>query len=163
MKENLILIGMMGCGKSTVGALLSARLGRELVDTDAMIEAQEGCSIPALFAERGEAYFRDCEIRAARALADRAGLVIACGGGLPMREACIRPLWESGVVFWLDRDPGEIYDSGVLGDRPLAQDGRTAFLERFCQRAPIYRRWAHHIISAASPEAAAEAILEVIQ
>ena len=51
MKENLILIGMMGCGKSTVGVLLSARLGRELVDTDAMIEAQEGCSIPALFAD----------------------------------------------------------------------------------------------------------------
>ena len=61
--KNLVLIGMMGCGKSTVGALLARRLGRTLADTDALIETQEGCTIPELFARKGEEYFRACERR----------------------------------------------------------------------------------------------------
>ena len=68
------------------------------------------------------------------------------------------------MVFWLCRDPGLTYDSGVLGDRPLAQDGRAAFLDRFAQREPVYRKWADHIITdPASPEAGLNAILEVLR
>ena len=97
-------------------------------------------------------------------LARQTGLVIACGGGLPLHADAIAPLHETGVVFWLCRDPGLTYDSGVLGDRPLAQDGRAAFLDRFAQREPVYRRWAHHIITdPASPEAGLNAILEVLR
>ena len=153
--KNIVLIGMMGCGKSTVGALLAKRLGVELIDTDALIEAREGRTIPWIFRERGEDYFRACEERVAGELAGTSGLVISCGGGLPH---------GSGTVFFLCRDPGVTYDSGVLGDRPLAQGGREAFVERFARREPVYRRWAHHVISdPPSPEAAADAILEVLK
>ncbi len=161
--KNIVLIGMMGCGKSTVGALLARRLGRELADTDVLIETREGRTIPELFAQRGERYFRDCERRVSQELAGQEGLVIACGGGLPLREDCIGPLRESGTVFFLYRDPEEIYDTVSMAGRPLGQGGRAAFLERFRQREPVYRARADHIITDfSSPEATADAIMEVM-
>ena len=75
MEKNIVLIGMMGCGKSTIGALLAQRLGRELVDTDALIEKREGRSIPDIFAREGEEHFRALEQAAAEELAARGGLV----------------------------------------------------------------------------------------
>ena len=161
MDQNIVLIGMMGCGKTTVGWLLARRLGRELVDTDAWIEAQAGRSIPELFAEEGEAGFRARERRAAEALSRRRGLVIACGGGLPTQEAAMAPLKETGLVFWLYRDSGETYDTVSMAGRPLGQGGRAAFVERFRQREPLYRRWADHFIAEPTQEAAAAAIAAI--
>lgn len=161
--RNIVLIGMMGCGKSTVGALLAQRLGRTLADTDAFVERTEGRTIPALFAAEGEEYFRRAEEAAARTLAARSGLVVACGGGLPLREESIRPLKESGTVFFLRRDPGEIYDTVSMDGRPLGQGGKEAFLARFAQREPVYRRWADHVIAEfTTPDATVRAILEVL-
>ena len=164
MRGNLILIGMMGCGKSTVGRLAAEKLGLAFVDTDERIERASGRTIPEIFASEGEEGFRARELDVSRALAREGGLVIACGGGLPLRPDAMAPLKETGLVFWLCRDPGVTYDSGVLGDRPLAQDGRAAFLERFAQREPVYRKWADHIITdLASPKAGLNAILEVLR
>lgn len=81
-----------------------------------------------------------------RALAREGGLVIACGGGLPTRAEAIAALKASGVVFWLNREPAVIYDTVSMAHRPLGQGGKEAFLERFRQREPIYRRWADYII-----------------
>ena len=128
--NNLILIGMMGCGKSTVGRLAAEKLGLAFVDTD----------------ERIEADFRARELDVSRALAREGGLVIACGGGLPTRAEAIAALKASGVVFWLNREPAVIYDTVSMAHRPLGQGGKEAFLERFRQREPIYRRWADYII-----------------
>ena len=75
--KNIILIGMMGCGKTTCGRLLARRLGRELVDTDALIVEREGRSIPDIFAQSGEDYFRAREVEAAGELARREGLIVA--------------------------------------------------------------------------------------
>lgn len=161
MKNNVVLIGMMGCGKSTVGRILSEWLGLELVDTDLYIEQRERRSIPDIFAADGEAYFRERELEAALSLGGRENLVIACGGGLPLREDCIRPLKDSGLVFFLRRDPGETYDAVSMSDRPLAQDGRDAFLDRFRQREPVYRRWADHIIEGRSAGETAKLISEL--
>ena len=161
--KNIVLIGMMGCGKSTVGALLAEALGRELVDTDALIEGREDRSVAEIFAAEGEPYFRTRELEISRELAAREGLVIACGGGLPMGEGCMEAL-ASGTVFWLDRDPGETYGTLDTGHRPLAQGGREDFLARHALRAPTYRRWAHHVISGApSAHHAARAILSILQ
>ena len=163
MRGNLILIGMMGCGKSTVAALLARRLGWELADTDSLVEAREGCSIPALFAQRGEGYFRDCERQVSEELSRRTGLVIACGGGLPLREDCIGPLRESGTVLFLRRSPEEIYDKVSMAGRPLGQQGREAFLARYAKREPVYRACAHHQVEVqAAPEETAARILEVL-
>lgn len=162
--KNIVLIGMMGCGKSTVGALLAERLGRELMDTDTLIEERESRSISDLFAADGEEHFRALEQALCRELAGRENLVIACGGGLPLREEAIAPLKGSGVVFWLRRDPGETYDGLDISGRPLAQEGKEAFVERFAAREPVYRRWADYIISnPPSPERAALAIGAILQ
>lgn len=159
----MILIGMMGCGKTTVGGLLAHALDYEQADTDALIEAREGRTLSALFAAEGESYFRDCEVEISTELAQRSGLIVSCGGGLPLRADAIRALKKSGVVFWLDRDPGETYDGLDTAARPLAQEGRTAFLARYEQRAPIYRAWADHIIRARSAAEAADAIITILQ
>ena len=159
MGKNIILIGMMGCGKTTVGALLSRRLGLELADTDALIEQRAGRSIPDIFSRDGEAYFRTLELALCRELSGRQGLVIACGGGLPTQEAAIAALRETGLVFWLDRDPGQTYDGLDVSGRPLAQGGREDFLARYALRSPIYRRWADYVIPCGDgPQGAAERV-----
>lgn len=159
MTKNIVLIGMMGCGKTTVGRLLAHQLGRELVDTDALIEERAGRSIPELFARDGEAYFRALELALCRELSGRQGLVIACGGGLPTQEEAMAALKENGLVFWLDRDPGQTYDGLDVSGRPLAQGGREDFLQRYGQRSPVYRRWADYIIPCRDgPQGAAERV-----
>jgi len=159
--KNIVLIGMMGCGKSTIGGLLAEALGRRLVDTDELIEQREGRSIAEIFADEGEDYFRDQELGVSEELAREQNLVIACGGGLPMKPDCIGSLKYSGTVVWLRRDPGETYDSMDTASRPLAQQGRAAFLERFAQREPVYRRWADLTVEDfSSPQATLNAVLE---
>lgn len=161
--ENIVLIGMMGCGKTTMGRLLSQRLGRPLADTDALIEAREGRSVSAIFAAEGEDYFREQELGISGELARERGLIIACGGGLPLRPDCIDTLRRSGFVIWLRRDPGETYDSMDTASRPLAQQGRQDFLARFSQREPVYRACADAVIDDFSaPEHTLKQILEVL-
>ena len=146
MEKNIVLIGMMGCGKTTVGRLLSHSLGRELIDTDALIEQRENRSIPDIFASDGEAGFRALELALCRELGKRENLIIACGGGLPTQDGAIAALKENGLVFWLDRDPGETYYGLDISGRPLAQAGREDFLARYAARSPIYHRWADFIL-----------------
>ena len=162
MEKNIVLIGMMGCGKTTVGKLLSRRLGRELVDTDALIERQAGCAVRDIFRDYGEERFRDWERTVSSGLSMQGGLVIACGGGLPMQDEAMAALKENGLVFWLDRDPGDTYDGLDVSGRPLAQQGREEFVQRYRHRAPVYRRWADYIISAPKSPKEAEALISTI-
>ena len=164
MRDNVVLIGMMGCGKSTVGKLLAEALGFAFVDTDQYIEEALGRSIPDIFAKEGEAFFRDQELGAAEELALGKGQVIACGGGLPTRADSIASLKYSGTVIFLRRDPGEIYDNVSMGGRPLGQQGREAFLERYAGREPIYQAWADHVVEVqATPAETVQRILEVLK
>ncbi len=159
--KHIVLIGMMGCGKSTCAALLGKRLGRTVVDTDTMIEEQTGRSIPELFAAEGEAYFRDLETQLCRQLAEQQNLIVATGGGLPLREENRELLKKNGIVFWLKRDPEEIYQTGSMEHRPLAQQGPEAFVERFRQRAPLYELAADYVIERFStPETTVDEIMK---
>ena len=164
--KNIILIGMMGCGKTTVVELLAQRLKKTLVDTDRLIEVRLGMSIPEIFESEGEDYFRSVELGVAQALSIRDDLIIACGGGLPTQDAAMAALKESGVALWLDRDAGEIFDNEDLSDRPLAQAGREAFLARAETRRPIYEKWAdatiHDFTSPVSTAARAKEAVEAI-
>jgi shikimate kinase len=141
--KNLVLIGLSGCGKSTVARRLSRRLRMPLLDTDAMIVEAEGRSIPEIFAESGEAYFRDMESAACRAAAEQHGVIIATGGGAVLREANMEALAESGLIVFLHRHPSRILRSASLDDRPLVQDDAERLFRLYAERLPLYRRWAH--------------------
>src|SRR5258705_10038180 len=105
MDGNIVLVGFMGAGKSSVGRLLARRLGRCLVETDDMITAAEGRSIPEIFTAEGEAYFRAAEDEVLRLLALKRGEVIATGGGLPSRRGraggppALRPVGWLSAAF----------------------------------------------------------------
>ncbi len=140
--RNVILIGMMGCGKTTCGKLLAQTLDREFVDTDAAIEEKAGLSIPEIFAKKGEDAFRRMELETAWSLGGRDDLVVSCGGGLPLREEAMSPLKAGGTVIFLERDPAEIFDQVSMAGRPLGQGSKEDFLQKYARREPVYRRWA---------------------
>lgn len=108
---NVILIGFMGCGKSTVGLKLSYRLKKTIIDTDKEIEKEEKRSISDIFAAEGEAYFRNKETECLRRLLETAGnQIISVGGGLPMREENRKLMHQLGQVVYLRAQAETIYD-----------------------------------------------------
>lgn len=132
-KRNIVLIGMPGSGKTTVGRALAERLGKSFVDTDELITGEYGC-ISDIFAEKGEAFFRDIESVAVKRTALKNGLVIATGGGAVLRKENVRYLKHNGVLFFLDRPLGDI---APTDDRPLSRDFE-ALKKRYEERYDIY-------------------------
>ena len=125
MSDNVILVGFMGAGKSSVGRLLARRLGRCFVETDDMITAKEGCPIPEIFTAKGEPHFRALEDEAVRLLALKRGDVIATGGGLPCQDGRVEALQALGTVVWLSGDLAALLERARrTGDRPML-DGKT--------------------------------------
>lgn len=103
--ENIVLIGYMGCGKSTVGRKAAKALGYTFLDTDSLIEKEEGMTIAKLFEEKGEDYFRNKETEVInRLIAGEKSNIIATGGGLPMKEGNAELLKELGTVIYLKAD-----------------------------------------------------------
>ena len=135
---NIVLIGMPGCGKSTVGRKLAKRLNREVIDVDALIVEREGRTIPEIFAENGEDYFRQLETEAAKLAGQRSGVIIACGGGLPTREDNHFPMLQNGRIYYLNRDLDKLATAG----RPLSAN-RSDLPEMFARRHHIYKALCH--------------------
>ncbi len=142
MADNIVLVGFMGAGKSSVGRLLARRLGLCLVETDAMITAKEGRSILEIFAVAGEAYFRAAEEETLRLLSLKRGEVIATGGGLPCREGRPQALRSLGTVVWLSADFDALLERALRGgERPmLAGRSRDEALVLYRSREPFYRQ-----------------------
>ena len=138
--ENIILIGMPGCGKSTIGALLAEQMGKVLVDADAELSRTAGCSIPEIFAANGESYFRDLETQTLAKLGKQSGLIIATGGGCVTRQENYSHLHQNGTVFWIRRDSSKLPTDG----RPLSQRQNLDHMYR--QRKPLYEAFADHSI-----------------
>lgn len=159
-KSHIVLIGMPGAGKSTVGARLARRLGRPFFDTDEEVRKRAGCDIPMLFATRGERYFRDLESEVMRDIAyGNVGAVIATGGGAPLREENRLALRRTGRVLWLSRPLSAIRPTA---DRPLARD-REALARRYAEREPVYRLVADDIIPVGrTPDITVQTICEVL-
>jgi shikimate kinase len=138
----IVLIGMMGAGKSTIGRRLAARLNLPFVDADTEIEAAAGMTIPEIFEMHGEPHFRDGEARVIARLLDSGPAVLATGGGSFMREETRRRIREKAVSVWLKADPDIILRRVKRrADRPLLQTADpAATVERLVgEREPFYR------------------------
>ena len=153
-KENIVLTGMPGSGKSTVGRLLNVE-GYTFVDTDAAIETRCGCTIKELIATKGEAYFRDVEAAVIRDLSAVGGQIIATGGGAVLRAENVRNLKRNGRLFFLDAPLERLR---ATDDRPLS-DTADKLAKLYNERMPIYRATADVVVPMTTPEQEAAYIL----
>ncbi len=154
--ENIVLVGMPGCGKSTVASLISKMTGRELVDTDAVIEENEGMSIPEIFSSLGEEYFRKSETNAASSAGKLSGKIIATGGGIVTRKENLEPLRQNAKVFFIKRDISLLSRDG----RPLSQGSDLE--KMYAERLPHYLKFSDFTVeNHGSPEDCANAIINI--
>ena len=156
--QNIVLVGMPGCGKSSIGTLLAEKLDRPFLDADAEIEKAAGMPIPDFFKLYGEAAFRDLESRVLAELGKRSGAVIATGGGAVLREENYAALHQNSTIVWLTRDLARLPIDG----RPVSQ--ATSLDALFAARKTRYERFADHIIdNNGAPDETVRAILEALR
>lgn len=156
--ENIILIGMPGSGKSTIGAILANSLNREFVDTDHVIVDRVGMSIPSFMERFGLERFRQEESAVIQNVCKQSGLVIATGGGCVTREENYRHLRQNGTVVWIKRNIDLLPTDG----RPLSKSGDLHSM--YEARRPLYSRFADvHIDNDQTPEKAAERVLTALK
>ena len=143
---NLVLIGPMGSGKSSVARALAGKTGRRWEDTDRLVAARAGVSIAAIFAAHGETHFRELETAALGSLTPRTGLVIATGGGIVVRDENRALLQKLGVVVWLTAREDVLFER-VSGNRrrPLLHtaDPRATLRDLLARRQALYQSCAH--------------------
>ena len=155
---NIVLIGMPGCGKTTVAGIIGRITGRPVQDVDTMIVQRAGITIPEIFAQSGEEGFRAIETQIITEAGAQSGTVIATGGGSVTRQENYAPLHQNAVIVWLQRDIGKLPRDG----RPLS--ARADLNEMFRRRAPMYSAFADMTAdNNGTPEAAAEMILEALK
>ncbi|MCR5844304.1 MAG: shikimate kinase [Oscillospiraceae bacterium] len=156
--QNVILIGMPGSGKSTVGRLLAEKLGRPLLEADKELEKAAGMSIPVIFANEGEAGFRRRETRILSELGKQSGTVISTGGGCVTREENYPLLHQNGVIVWIRRDLNSLAREG----RPLSLNADLSAM--YAVRAPLYEHFADFTVeNDGNAEDTVNSILEVLQ
>lgn len=136
--KNIVLIGMPGSGKSTLGRYLAEITGRDFIDADPEIEKDAGKSIPELFAV-SEEYFRTQESATTKRLAKLQGKVLAMGGGVILRPENITALKENGLIVFIDRSPADIAGDVETGTRPLLAAGRQCIYDLYDRREALYR------------------------
>ena len=130
---NIVLVGMPGSGKSTVGKALAEAMGRPFVDTDALIVEDAGRPIPEIFATDGEEVFRAFETEAVKKAGMMSGAVIATGGGVVTRDRNYAPLSQNGKIVFIHRDPNKLPTAG----RPISRS--TPLEELYAKRLPLYK------------------------
>ncbi len=137
-KTNIVLTGMPSCGKSTVGKVLAKEIGKEFVDTDALIEQHTGKAIPEIFRDSGEATFRKIESEVILEVSKRCGIVIATGGGAILDENNVNALRQNGRIYFIDRDLELLFPTD---SRPLSSD-REALTSLYNARHGLYEKCA---------------------
>ena len=155
---NIILIGLPGSGKTTVGRQLARRLGLSFADVDHVIEARLGCSVREYFDREGEQAFRDLEQKVVDDLTRDHQGVISTGGGSILREVNRQMLHDRGQVFYLRSSPEEVFRR-LRHDtaRPLLQvaDPLARLRNLYQERDPLYRETSHFVLETARPSVAA--------
>lgn len=142
---NIVLIGMPGSGKTSIGKQLAQRLNMDFADTDTMIEDEYG-AIPKIFETRGESVFRDYEREAAAQAANRIGAVISTGGGIILDEHNMKTLGRTGTIVFIDRPIAKLLEDIDIEGRPLLKEGKHALVALLNQRENLYRKFAEIIV-----------------
>ena len=156
--QNIILIGMPGCGKSTIGQILSQKLSRAFVDTDMKIVEAAGKPITQIFSEDGEAVFRDWETKILAESGKQSGLVIATGGGCVTEQTNYDLLHQNGKIIWIQKD----IDTLAVDGRPLSSDGKLE--EMYQRRKSMYSTFSDlTIVNNSTPDEAANKILAELE
>ncbi len=156
--QNIVLVGMPGCGKSTIAALLAEGLGRKAVDADEEIIRMAGKTIPEIFAEDGEEVFRTWETKALEYLGKQSGLIIATGGGSVTRQRNYPLLHQNGQIFWIQRS----LEALPIEGRPLSQAGKLEAM--YAIRKPMYEAFSDFVIeNNGSPAETAAAIIACLE
>ena len=156
--KNIVLIGMPGCGKSTIGTLLAEKLGRTLADADEKIIALAGKSIPEIFYQDGEPTFRDWETKALTELGRQSGRVIATGGGCVTQKRNYPLLHQNGYLVWLERDCSVLPTDG----HPLSQANDLG--KMYAARKPLYEAFADiRVENTGTPEETVQKSLDALE
>lgn len=143
--KNIVLIGMPGSGKTTISQALSLKTGWPVIDLDTYLTQKYQQSIPEMFAI-SESYFRDKETAVCHDLKTREGTILACGGGVVLREENIKALKENGIVCLLERDLEKIMQDVDTQSRPLLKEGKERLRFLYKQRRLLYKKSADVII-----------------
>ena len=141
--KSIVLIGMMGAGKSSVGRCLQGRTGLARFDTDELVVAKFALSIPEIFARHGEEDFRDAETKALRELQNANAMIIVTGGGIILRNENVDLLKQLGMVVWLEAKEETLFErASRRGNRPLLQteNPRATLTEMLQKRTPLYEK-----------------------
>ncbi len=163
--KNIVLVGFMGTGKTTIGKMVAERSGMRYFSVDSMIEAKEGTTIEKIFAEKGEAYFRALEKETIVSASNEGGAVIDAGGGAVLKGENVSALKSNGIMFCLWAEPEDIYNrTKKFSHRPLLNvaDPLARIKELLEKRKPYYEAADHHVnTSEVSVEAACDYIIRV--
>lgn len=157
--KNIVLIGMPGCGKSTLGKNIAAKLNLPFFDADEVLEERENRTIKSFFAESEDA-FRDAETRTLQYLAETLnGAIIATGGGAVKREINMNLMSKNGVIVFIDREPQRIL-SCIGGDaRPLLAEDKQRIFNLYNERISLYRKYGEEVVDNNQTEETALAAL----
>ncbi len=153
MLKNIVLIGFMATGKTLISNILKVELDCEVLSTDHLIEQQEGKSVPQIFEDDGEDYFRKVEKRIVQEVSEKQGVIVDCGGGVVINEENVSNLKKNGIVFCLTSSPDVILKRvKMMGNRPLLNvDNPMAKIEELLsKRKDYYEGAADHILDTSS-------------
>ena len=146
MNKNIVLIGMSGSGKTSIGKDISIILNKKFIDTDAYIEEIEGKSISEIF-NKGEAYFRKVESNAILKVSQNTNSVISTGGGVIKREENMINLKKNSIVLFINRPVERIINDIDESNRPLLKNKKTNLYEMYNLRYPLYKKYSDIIVA----------------
>lgn len=155
MRENIVLCGFMGCGKTTVGKRAAKLMKRKFCDLDHYVEEKAGMTVTAIFAQQGEEGFRRLETEAVREVSQEGNMVVACGGGTVLRPENVAAFHENGALILLLDVPLPVLQERLKNDtsRPLLQkpNRNQVIAELYRRRISLYRRAADVTVRATAP------------
>ncbi|WP_127836565.1 shikimate kinase [Clostridium prolinivorans] len=140
LNKNIVFIGMPGCGKSTIGKIVSEKINMKFCDLDIYIEEKENMTIDEIF-KYGETYFRDIEEKSVKEISKLKGYVISAGGGIVLRKTNIDFLKENGIIIFINRPVDKIALDIDVSKRPLLKEEKNRLYKLYEERYNLYKKY----------------------